>query len=249
MTPQVCAIMLTADRQQLTDRAVQCFLSQTYKQSHLLIYDTGKKPYTLNHLGSARITVVCDGAEMARPIGELRNSANALAPRGTEILIHFDSDDYSGSYRIQDQVQTLIDSGRDCVGYRSVMFWRNPEAWAYHNINPVYCIGASLCYWRRVWVRQRFRDTLPKPDGGMAEDKEWLRHVDSEGYPALFSARTLKDIHFLESDLAGLVRNDANLVCEIHGGNTMTYKLEASAPTGWRRAPEWDGRLKELMAL
>jgi hypothetical protein len=243
--PLVTAICLTADRQQLTDRAVACFLSQTYKNSHLLIYDTGKKPYRLECLASSRIILVCDGPEMSGPIGALRNRANALAPPGTEILVHWDSDDWSGPYRIQDQVQTLIDSGRDCVGYRSVLFWRREtwkdalvdegyrpgQAWAYNNVNPAYCIGASLCYWQRVWERKKFKETLPSV-AGQGEDKEWLRHVDSEGLPAIWDSGSM-----------------VPLVCEIHGGNTMQYNLENEerGPTGWKRVPEWDTRLAEIM--
>jgi len=251
--PPACAICLTADRQQLTDRAVQCFLAQTYKNSHLLIYDTGNKPYRLERLASSRITIVCDGHEMAGPIGALRNRANALVPPGTEILLHMDSDDWSGPYRIQDQVQSLIDSGKECVGYRIVLFWRTrstepdlrpiwdrePQAWGYHNIQPAYCIGASFCYWRRVWERHKFREDLPGSERGMGEDKEWLNHVDSHGYRSHVSAPNMGSDH---SPL---------LVCEIHGGNTMTYSLEdeSRGPTGWKREPSWDAKLQSVMAL
>jgi hypothetical protein len=253
--PSVTAICLTADRQKLTDRAVQCFLSQTYRPSTLLIYDTGTKPYELERLATSRIVIARDGPEMARPIGALRNTANSLAV-AADVLTHFDSDDWSGPYRLQDQVQTLIDSKRDCVGYRSVLFWdsRRPpdgggiagaawrghhtefggEAWAYHNIQPAYCIGASLCYWRRVWERLRFRDDYPRAEGGIAEDKEWLSHVDSQGYTSVSFAD-----------------DTVNLVCEIHGGNTMPYNLENDerGPTGWKRVPSWDEQLKTIMTL
>ena len=254
--PTVTAVCLTADRQAMTDRAVASFLSQTYKQSHLLIYDTGKKPYRLECLGSSRIVIVRDGPEMARPIGAMRNVANSVAV-ASDILIHFDSDDWSGPYRIEDQVQSLIDSGKECVGYRSVLFWRDiphgvallaaekvrklvrvQEAWAYHNINPAYCIGASFCYWRRVWERQKFREDLPGPERGMGEDKEWLNHVDSRGYASHHSTPEY-------------MPNTPMLVCEIHGGNTMKYSLddESRGPTGWKRVPEWDSKLQEIMQL
>lgn len=251
--PTVTAIMLTADRQAQTDRAVASFLAQTYKQSHLLIYDTGKKPYRLECLASSRIVIIRDGPEMARPIGAMRNVANSIAV-ASDILIHMDSDDLSGPYRIQDQVQTLIDSGKECVGYRSVLFYRkvmskdtvrgeryeSGEAWAYHNIQPTYCIGASFCYWRKVWERQKFREDLPGPERGMGEDREWLRHVDSEGYPGISGEM-----------VTVAMRGTPSLVCEIHGGNTMIYNPEDQdrGPTGWTRAPEWDAKLRTLMAM
>ena len=190
---------------------------------------------------------------MSGPIGKLRNTANTLAA-ASEILIHWDSDDWSGPYRIADQVQTLIDSGRDCVGYRTVLFWRQRyiamgdpkpkesvridsnkfgEAWSYSNILQSYAIGASFCYWRRIWERARFRDDMPKP-GQMGEDKEWLRHVDSLG------------VHSFE------IGEDPYLVCAIHGGNTIAYDIEGAKVQGdtfWKRAPEWDERLAEIMKI
>lgn len=237
--------MLTADRQQQTDRAVRSFLTQTYRPSLLLIYDTGKVAYKVERLATSRIIHVYDGPEMSGPIGALRNRANSLTIPMSEILIHFDSDDWSGPHRIADQVASLQESGRDCVGYRSVLFWRryplvkaSPEvldgqAWAYHNTLKTYCIGASLCYWRTVWERKKFQETLPGPNRGMGEDREWLRHVDSAGFV---------NVHI----------DGPHLVCEIHGGNTMSYDLEAQQERGdtfWKRAPEFDSKLTEIMKL
>lgn len=251
--PQVTAIMLTADRQAQTDRAVRSFLGQTYRPSTLLIYDTGKERYKMDRISSSRIVHVYDGKEMSGPIGALRNRANGLAE--SEILIHFDSDDVSGPYRIQDQVKTLQDSGRDCVGYRSVMFWRTAfhpnsqgtvratfpgEAWAYRNPLETYCIGASLCYWRKTWEQRNFKDTLPTKERGIGEDREWLRHINSLG-----DAQAL-GTPFERNDLT------PRLVCEIHGANTMDYDLEAMKERGdtfWTRQPEWDAKLQAMMAL
>jgi hypothetical protein len=242
--PQVCAICLTADRQALTDRAVRCFLAQTYRPSVLLIYDTGKKKYQTQGLATSRIVHVYDGPEMSGPIGKLRNTANSLTIPTTEVLIHWDSDDLSGPYRIQDQVASLQESGRDCVGYNNVLFWRriigqndeSHEAWVYNRINPPKPIGGSLCYWRRVWERVKFRDDYPRPGGGMGEDTAWLQFVDSKAYSTL-----------PERDTSNLP-----LVCEIHGGNTTSYDIEAQKERGdtwWTRVPDWDARLQSLMAL
>lgn len=247
--PQVTAIMLTADRQAQTDRAVAGFLGQTYRPSTLLIYDTGKERYKMDRLASSRIVHVYDGKEMSGPIGALRNRANSITIPLNEILIHFDSDDWSGPYRIEDQVRQLLETGRDCVGYRSVLFYRAPiqracehligEAWAYHNPVETYCIGASLCYWRKTWERQKFREDLPGPERGIGEDREWLRHVDSCGYHGTSG-----------SDLDN--RTTPVLVCEIHGANTMDYSIEAAKERGdtfWTRQPAWDSKLQEIMKL
>lgn len=40
--PRVVCLCLTADRPAMTDRAVRCFIDQTYVNKHLLILDTGR---------------------------------------------------------------------------------------------------------------------------------------------------------------------------------------------------------------
>jgi len=119
-------------------------------------------------------------------IGALRNWALQLVSRAitsyaqdelgnsfkSDIICHFDSDDYSAPTRISDQVKLLQESGKQAVGFREMLFWRSAEAphaigeepdtwnggqaWLYRNTDPRYILGTSLCYWRKAWESKPF---------------------------------------------------------------------------------------------
>lgn len=236
-TPSVCAVMLTADRPEMTARAVQSFANQTYENKWLLIFDTSRKAITRyrGHFQHCEI-----GGEV-RTVGHLRNAANAMC-RTSEIIVHFDSDDYSHPRRIEEQVALLQASGKACVGYRSAMFWDTrsmfPEmpqldqytggdAWIYSNPDTRYCLGASMCYWREAWKAQPFAEET-------YGDEHWrLANQDKcVGY----------DTYDLD--------DQPRLICGIHGGNTSAaYSAEQMANECWTRAPWLDEHVQERMKL
>lgn len=131
--PSVCAILLTADRPEMTRQAVECFRAQTYANKRLYVYDSGEVPV----IDSLPDEFPKDGivyhrtVRNGRTVGVLRNDANDWAadldPRHPEILAHWDSDDYSHPNRIAEQVQLLQSSGADVVGYNEMLFWRKPK--------------------------------------------------------------------------------------------------------------------------
>jgi hypothetical protein len=265
--PTVCALCLTADRQALTDRAVRSFLAQDYVAADLLIYDTGKVPYRLGRdfrdrdIGGA-VVVVHD-----RPaaIGKLRNDALRLllqSERPVDIICHFDSDDWSAPTRISDQVKLLVESGKDCVGFREMLVWKRSqgeilgavtmgethapgtpsintrpgEAWLYTNTNPKYAMETSLCYWRSAWEKTPHDECMHR------ESKTFLRVSDVLGVPA-FGCRDDGDIG------PGVGR----MIAELHGANT-SLKINAESnslnPDGtpyWRRVESWDSRVRQIL--
>lgn len=230
--PTVTAVCLTADRQLFTDRAVQSFLSQTYENSHLLIYDTGKKPYQHERLATLRIVYVHDGPEMAGTIGKLRNRAHGVTD--SDVLIHWDSDDWSAPHRIEDEVKLLINSNADIVGYNNLLFWDSvkSEAWKYQHPQHTFPIGTSLCYWRKFWETHPFQET----DAG-----EDFHFVHGQRTSAMTSMQSYGE------DPGEMQAWRPMLVAELHGKNTHARvspeKLE------WKRETGWDARLRTLMAL
>lgn len=187
--PSVCCVMLTRNRPLLRERALKCFDVQTYENKDVVILDTsdgiGHDPHPSN-----------------LTIGELRNMALGLTT-SSEIIIHFDDDDYSHPNRIAEQVALLQSSGADCVGYSDMLFWdsrramirvdpgkRGPdgvgclgtvesvgEAWLYTAGNPAFCPGSSMCYWRSAWEKRRFESLPSATKPWAAEDQEWQRGV------------------------------------------------------------------------
>lgn len=248
--PTVCAILLTADRPELARRAVECFRAQTYRNRFLLVWDSGIKASGIDAADDelwVRETHSPDGA-----IGTLRNSAVHAAfsvSRPDDIVIHFDDDDWSHPSRIAEQVALLQSSGADVVGYNEMLFWRDPmtrytmiadteatihaggEAWLYTNPNPSYCLGTSLCYWRKTWERKPF------PATSFGEDLQFCTGLDRVGIGSVNHPHV-----------------SPRMIARIHAGNTSTgYRREAMEAEArkknpvWRRVPAWDEHCRGVM--
>jgi glycosyltransferase involved in cell wall biosynthesis len=214
----------------MAKRAVECFRKQTYQNKRLYVYDTGKTPCTdsLPDCFPDFSVIYHRGIDQGLTIGALRNRANWWGIRGAsdrdpdaDIIVHFDDDDLSHPSRISEQVALLQASGKQCVGYRSVLFLdeRNGEAWKYMNNDPRYCIGSSLAYYRATWERKPFKDI------SRGEDRELLRDIESIGVDSI-------------------VDGDPRMVCSIHAGNHVAYQTTSA---NWTRVPLWDSRLREIM--
>ena len=228
--PTVCAVCLTADRQALTDRAVRSFVAQDYVNAQLLIWDSGITPYELSSTDK-RIVLVRDaplvkGRKLT--IGALRNEANRFA-QGADIICHWDSDDWSATTRITEQVAVLKTWFPDATGYREMLFWDSikGEAWRYSNSARKYILGTSLCYWRNVWAKKAF------PGCSKGEDRAWI-----QGLPTL----SFTSVSQFEKPL---------MIAEIHGDNTSstidTRSVNTDRSPMWSRVPEWDARIKEIL--
>ncbi|HET9304838.1 MAG TPA: glycosyltransferase family A protein [Candidatus Sulfotelmatobacter sp.] len=230
--PLVCAICLTADRPEMTKRAVQSFRAQTYPNKRMLIWDTSQRPG--EPLASDHFVVWHVLSVPGLTIGELRNWANHTAvDLGAEVLIHWDSDDLSRPERISEQVAHLEQSGADAVGYNIVPFWRDPpgEAWLYTNRNRSYGIGASLAYRAEYWQRHAFA-ALPKTKGGTGEDTEFVRNAGMSGVSAISNS------------------GEPRLICLIHDGNTQYYGQDLlNKSVNWKRIPDWDERIARFMEI
>lgn len=258
--PTVCAVMLTANRAEMAPRAVACFRAQTYPNKRLLIYDTSLKLADMDWHQDTPNESLIPAYPTGRTIGELRNCAAQNIPSaafGSEVIIHWDSDDWSHPNRISEQVALLQTSGAQAVGYREMLFWRESrckecgdyantncdeqgsdphpgEAWLYSNGNPSYACGTSLCYWRKTWEAKPF-PALPRPDDARGEDTEWLKGLKSVGVSANHDVFDSRHKPWYP-----------RMIARIHAGNTSpNYRPElmrASEKQGgeWRRVPEWD---------
>jgi hypothetical protein len=230
--PTVCCLLLTADRQRFTDRAVLCFLEQTYLDAHLLIYDTGVVPYE-QYMGHPSITVVYNPSSLGRKIGALRNEAIDMV--NADIIMHWDSDDWSAPRRVRNQLGLLLDC--DAVhGFHNLLFLdtrRQPERWAWEydymklhgTRGRAHVVGSSLAYWRDTWKRTPFSESVTY------EDPDWCKRVD------------VCATNGVEHPL---------VIAEVHGGNmSNSYavfdKHNQSVNPEWRRAPEWDKYCSERL--
>jgi glycosyltransferase involved in cell wall biosynthesis len=220
MYPRVVAVCLTADRQDFTDRAVRCFRSQDYPNKHMVILCNGKEHYRVPQPFSSDVSV---WRVRRASIGELRNQGAAIAGSG-DIIIHWDSDDWSHPRRISCLVAAL-DIGYDIVGYNKVLFWDSQlrEAWMYENSSPRYAVNATLAYRRAVWEQRPFTDI------SLAEGRSFIR--DRERFLALPAFG-----HYADGS-----QPEPLIICEIHGANINDYDV-ARRPgvIGFTRVREWD---------
>lgn len=269
--PSVCAVLLTADRSEMTRQAVECFKAQTYANKRLLVYDTGRKPlHDLDIGDSAWPEWYAQRGPERATIGELRNLA-ATFPMAcnAEIIIHLDSDDYSHPSRISEQVALLQSSGADVVGFSDLLFWRERgncdcnhamigretheqfchslahpgEAWLYTSPGPKPSPpGTTLCYTREFWSRNPF------PATSQGEELQFLSRAKVEtvsSFPAVAPRGTMTTM-------------EPRMIARIHpgaAGNTSTAyepkKMLAESKRrnpAWRRTPEWDQYCQSVMA-
>jgi hypothetical protein len=227
-------------------RAVACFNAQSYPAAlrYLLVYGVQTTPNYLRDCIGANVSLGYGRPKAS--IGEIRNAANEETLKAWDIIIHWDSDDYSHPNRIAEQVALLQSSGADCVGYRQMLFWdqrpgRFCEAWLYSNPDPRYCLGTSLCYWRSAWERKPFEST------SQGEDERFTTGLNCVSVTSLFDVHNDPLLEVLPSAEAD---KTPRMVARIHGGNTSNAYDPAHMARAkeWRRVPEWDKHCVEVMA-
>lgn len=233
----------------MTERAVRSFLSQTYPNKMLLVFDTGLSAFefeTLSVRASQRIVIARHRAVTSvdvttfgaasqqilahiTSIGELRNLANELCC-GAQIIAHWDSDDWSYPFRLEDQVKVLEKSGVAATGYSDMVFQDSGKAWLYQNGDPQFCLGTSLCYWRATWANKPFEAI------NEGEDNRWLRQIERRGVSSVMN--NLREPLRKYNPLA--------MVAGRHEGNTVKDLI---LPDGenWTRKPEWDESVSRIM--
>ncbi len=265
--PSVCAVMLTVNRPEYARRAVECFRKQTYANKRLLVFDTrgtieaycGDDPIRGLRTGEGENeSLLQDTGAFQKTIGELRNIATRSC--NSDILIHWDDDDYSHPSRIAEQVALLQSSGADCVGYSDLLFWREPvsefvtvnedgddvydhkpgEAWLYTSPGPKPTPpGTTLCYTREFWSRNPF------PATSQGEELQFLSRAKVETVSSLTFERPVM------SQPGALPM----MIGRIHGGNTSTAydpkKMRDESKKknpAWQRVAQWDSYCAVVMA-
>jgi hypothetical protein len=238
--PSVCAVMLTRDRPEMARRAIDCFRKQTYTAKKLLIWDSGPSEALsgeddVEDAGYGSTLWAPNMSREGATIGELRNDAIRFC-KDFQIVVHWDDDDWSHPNRIAEQVELLQDSKADCVGYREMLFWRQEErqAWLYSSLDPRYCLGTSLCYWRSAWERRPFEAT------SQGEDARFTAGLYCSG-DVIFDADDPEE---------GILPISPRMIARIHPGNTSNAYAPAKMAewAEWSRAPGWDAYCAENMA-
>lgn len=126
----------TQDREKFNERIIAIGQSQTYPSiiEHLFDYSDDK-------------------------VGAKRN--NLCAHAKGDIIVHFDSDDLYAADWIERSVNELIQSGRMITGLKSAYFYDGHYLRQYNPLPKTQSslVGASLCYYKKAWQKQQFKDT------------------------------------------------------------------------------------------
>lgn len=205
-TPLVSAIMPVYGQREMVECALASYLSQDWPNKELIVIDDSPEGmFDLNLFLSVPSITYSNLAERMK-IGPKRNLACEHA--SAEIIVHFDSDDWSAPSRITDQVERLLASGKSVSGYHSMLFWDGVEAFKYNGSDD-YSLGSGLCYRKSFWQTHPF-----VPEGPRSwEDNVFVQAARNENQ---------------------IVAVDAGnrMVARIHPGNTCPKKPREN-PRQW----------------
>jgi hypothetical protein len=145
--------------------ALESFLAQDYVAKELIILDDADDPsFDFEQVGMPSVKYMRLFNRMQ--IGYKRNQCCRRA--AGEIIVHFDSDDWSVPNRITDQVNVLLCSGKSVAGYHSMLFYDGNRWGCYKDV--FVALGTSLCYKRDYWQRFPFLENFE-----IGEDNEFAR--------------------------------------------------------------------------
>ncbi len=232
--PKVACIMLVNGRHDMVQRAFASYRSQTYVEKELIILDTGDEDcaptdgYWGDHDDVRHRWA--DLSLQSWSIGRLRNEANTSCK--SDLIAHWDSDDWSHPRRLEEQVEFLMASGKRAVGYRDMLFWDTTaggETWLYDSGHPMRFVGSSMLYTREAWERSPFHPDEPN------EDQIWWMQNQSK-------------CTAMRSMMVG--GSEPAMICSIHGANTSeAYAREKRKMPHWLRLENWDAHCAKVMAL
>ncbi len=268
--PTVACIMLANGRQEMVNRAVRSYLSQTYQDKRLLILDTGDPLLKMPRMAvedSLGVYVDHSRPIHSETIGVLRNRANLWAKSlECEVIAHWDSDDYGSPQRLSEQVALLQSGDFDAVGYNDCLFWdtrlrimnleagamwretifRN-EAYLYRHPLPNYALGTSLLYHWRTWEAKPFAD-LPQAGSDVCEDFVFQSGLRVKAVSSLSDPFRRPILAILDESQP---YSEPRMIASIHGDNSRkaSYDDALRRAEMFTRCPEWDQYCAGIMRL
>lgn len=198
------AIMPVYGQREMAGLALASFLAQDWEPKELIVIDDSPEEMQDLFAGLPLIRYV-RGSERQK-IGHKRNRACELAEG--DVILHFDSDDWSAPNRIRDQVDRLLASGKAVTGYHSMLFWDGAQVFKYKGAYD-YSLGSALCYRKDFWRAHAF----VAEDRRRWEDNVFVQDARNEGQIVCVDAGKM-------------------MVARIHAANTCPKK-PAENPRQW----------------
>jgi glycosyltransferase involved in cell wall biosynthesis len=166
--PMVSCIMPTSGRRRFVPQSIRQFLEQDYPYRELLVLDDGSDPVADLMPSDPRIHYSHQATRQC--LGSKRNAACDQA-RG-DIIVHWDDDDWYAPWRLSYQVAELEQTGAVICGLDRMLFVDEVARSAWEYVYPPggtpWVYGATFCYRRALWQRNRF------PDVNVGEDTHFV---------------------------------------------------------------------------
>lgn len=166
--PKVSCIMPTADRPQFVTLSIQFFLRQTYEPRELVIVDDGENSVADLLPVDPRIRYI--RLTRHNSTGQKRNIACQEATG--DIIVHWDDDDWYAPWRLEYQVQALMQGTADVCGLSRILYfsavYRRAWEYMYPHWGTPWVGGNTLCYFKSLWARNPFADVR------VGEDNDFL---------------------------------------------------------------------------
>jgi hypothetical protein len=190
---KVTAVCPTYNRKKYLPGLITSFLSQTHKNSELIIVDDSEEGCADCIPVNPRIRYIRMYGERL-PVGEKRNLCCEFATG--EIIVHFDDDDWSAPTRIAEQVKQLEESGKKVLSYYNILYWNEDAKQVYRcwtqNIRGPH--GATLCYYKSFWEQNKFTADLGEDTRfGFAAMRANQMHYDDAQQQMVIRAHTGAD--------------------------------------------------------
>lgn len=179
----VSAILCTHNNRRFLPTVIASYLSQDWMDKELVVIDDGSERVddlfeNIPNCAYLRLPVAANNLSVKR------NIATRFA--NGEILVHFDSDDWSAPERISHQVEHLLSSGGQICGYHTAYFWDEIENRAlYYHGQKGYSWGPCLCYYRQYALDNPWCEDVAWGEDGPfikpAQDRGEMVTVDGTG--------------------------------------------------------------------
>lgn len=168
-------------------RAIALFDRQTYPDKELIIIAGSSENIPLER-EDVRFVHCSDPT-----IGHRRNEGCAYSRGG--VIVHLDSDDWYAPDWIELSVDYLMESGAELVGLNSCFFYQpHSQAWQYafaEGCKMPYVLGATMCYWKNTWIRNKFDKVMIGEDARFAAAVGGgvSNHLHAESFVAMIHGR------------------------------------------------------------
>lgn len=151
MNTLVSGLMPARGRRTWARQALECFLAQTHEPKELIVIDDADDPSFPDGVDHPSVKYVRNPERLWIPVK--RNQAAAMAQG--DILMHFDTDDWSAPERMADQVRLIEETGKPVTGYHTMLFVHGGKVLEYRGFHR-YAIGTSLAFLRSWWEAHPF---------------------------------------------------------------------------------------------